>query len=112
MRPAQRTDRAAAPDAARGEPALWRVCGVTLTTPRGQAITRATARVEQDDRGWTALVTSLERPGVFATLYFVAGVRDVVLRLDDGREGAARITSTSFDASERICRLAGTGTLG
>lgn len=112
MAPAQpiraRTDLPARP--AVPQPAR-EVSRVTLTTPSGTHITGATARIAHEGSGWSALVTALERPGVFATLYFVAGIREVVLRFDDGREAVARITHTSFQASERICRLAGEGNL-
>lgn len=110
----RRPDRLAAPVVSTAEQVAptTLVSVVTLVTPAGQTVSRANARITREDGRWSALVTALDRPGVFATLYFVAGLRDVVLRLDNGTEATARITSTSFEASERICRLAGVDPLG
>lgn len=57
---------------------------------------------------WSATVRHLDRPGAIATLFFSEGIRDVMVRLQDGRRARARLTGTSFLASsERICRLEG-----
>jgi hypothetical protein len=48
----------------------------------------------------------MDRPGTVATMYFSGGVRDVIVRLEDGRRGQARIAGTSFiAASQRVCDL-------
>jgi hypothetical protein len=57
---------------------------------------------------WSATVRRLDRPGVMASLFFGQRTRDVVLRLDDGRQARARIASTTFTAGrQRICELTG-----
>lgn len=82
---------------------------MTMTTTDGRFITRGRAAVEQRDGAWSALIRSLDRPGQLAATYFGEGVRDVVLRLADGRRGRASIAATSFFPSgERVCRVDGT----
>jgi hypothetical protein len=80
----------------------------TLSTSSGDAITGGTARIVTGSDGWSARVSGLDRPGQVAAMYFAGGVRDVIIRLADGRTGRARIAGTSFIAAgERICDLAG-----
>jgi hypothetical protein len=43
-----------------------------------------------------------------ATAYFGDRVREVILRLSDGRHARARITGTTFmAAAERVCEMSG-----
>lgn len=82
--------------------------GATLEALDGRVLTRGVAETVEAGGRWTARMTQLERPGVVASMFFAERARDVVLRLDDGRHGRARIASTSFlAASERICDLTG-----
>ena len=88
-------------------PRLARI-DATLEALDGRVLTRGVADVAESGGQWTARMTQLDRPGVVASMFFAERARDVVLRLDDGRHGRARIASTSFlAASERICDLAG-----
>jgi hypothetical protein len=80
----------------------------TLSTTAGDAITAGTAHITLTADGWSARVSGLDRPGQVAAMYFAGGVRDVLVRLADGRTGRARIARTSFIAAgERICDLTG-----
>jgi len=84
-----------------------RVSGV-IATIDGQFISGGIAEIVADDDGWRARMRHLERPGLIASMYFTNGIREVVLRLEDGRSGVARITGTSFTAgSQRVCDLHG-----
>jgi len=79
-----------------------------MATASGELITGAVARVTQDAARWTATLSDLDQPGLVASMYFSAGLREVRLRLADGRRARARITSTSFSASaSRTCELVG-----
>lgn len=80
----------------------------TLLTLDGKYITAGLADVDTEGSSWRARVRHLDRPGVIASMYFSEGIRQVLLRLDDGRRGVAQITGTSFLAgSQRVCDLRG-----
>jgi len=80
----------------------------TVWTMDGRFVTGGMAELEGSGNAWRATLARLDRPGHVASMYFAGGVREVLLRLDDGRSARARITGTSFIASaERVCRLAG-----
>jgi hypothetical protein len=80
----------------------------TVATPSGELITGAVARITQDGARWTATLSDLDQPGLVASMYFSAGLREVSVRLADGRRARARITGTSFSASSsRTCELVG-----
>jgi hypothetical protein len=80
----------------------------TVATASGELITGAVARISQDGARWTAMLSDLDQPGLVASMYFSAGLRDVILRLADGRSARARITGTTFSASSsRTCELVG-----
>ena len=82
--------------------------GATLEALDGRILTRGVADLVEPTGRWTARMTQLDKPGVVASMFFAERARDIVLRLDDGRHGRARIASTSFlAASERICDLTG-----
>ncbi len=82
--------------------------GAALEALDGRVLTRGVAEIGESGGHWKARMTQLDRPGVVASMFFSERARDVVLRLDDGRHGRARIASTSFlAASERICDLTG-----
>jgi hypothetical protein len=95
---------AGAPTAGRrllGKPAT--LCGLD-----GSPITRCTADVAIDGLRWDATLRVLEKPGTVAALYFSEGVRDAVLRLDDGRSAHVRITGTAFlKREQRVCYVTG-----
>jgi hypothetical protein len=85
----------------------------TISTADGRFMTGGLARLDGGATKWRATLSQLDRPGHVASMYFSAGVREVLLRLEDGRSARARITGTSFiAASERICELAGIEPLG
>jgi hypothetical protein len=80
----------------------------TVATSAGELITGAVARITEDGARWTATLSDLDQPGLVASMYFSAGLRDVILRLADGRRARARITGTTFSASSsRTCELVG-----
>jgi hypothetical protein len=80
----------------------------TITTCDGRPITGGLALVRDQIAGWTATLTQLDRPGMVASAYFGDRVREVILRLSDGRHARARITGTTFvAAAERVCELSG-----
>lgn len=102
-----------------GSPAPARITDITGVFDRplpavlealgGRVLTRGVARIRQSGAGWTARVSQMDRPGVIAAMFFSERARDVLLRLDDGRQARARIAGTSFlAASERVCDLTGT----
>jgi hypothetical protein len=94
-------------------PAEQTTHAATLSTTDGDAITGGTAQVTITAEGWSARVSGLDRPGQVAAIYFADGVREVLVRLADGRSGRARIARTSFIAAgERICDLTGIEPLG
>ncbi len=79
-----------------------------IATVDGSLITAGLATVEGAEIDWRATLARLDRPGVMASMYFAQGVREVILRLEDGREARARIAGTSFvAAAERVCQLVG-----
>lgn len=81
----------------------------TLSTLDGRYVTGGIAEFDGTPMQWGATLRHLDRPGVVASLFFAEGVRDVIVKLEDGRQGRARITGTSFIAStQRVCRLVGT----
>jgi hypothetical protein len=80
----------------------------TISTADGRYVTGGMATFAAAGAGWRATLVQLDRPGHVASMYFAGGVREVLLRLDDGRSARARITGTSFIASaERVCELSG-----
>lgn len=80
----------------------------TLSTLDGVVITHGIAELRGTAQQWSATLRQLDRPGVMATAYFGAGIREAVLALNDGRRARAHIAATSFVAgSERVCELAG-----
>jgi hypothetical protein len=82
--------------------------GAAVEALDGRLLTRGIADVAESAGPWTARLTQLDRPGVIASIFFAERARDIVLRLDDGRQARARIASTSFIASsERVCELVG-----
>lgn len=65
-------------------------------------------RAPEDGARWRATLRRLDRPGALTRAYFVDGVRDVVVQLDDGRRLNARIAGSSYTAdNERVCYLVG-----
>ena len=79
----------------------------SIYTLEGRLITSGIATLTGTSDGWTANLAKLDRPGMVAALFFSDGLREVRLRLDDGRSARARITGTTFVASaERVCDLA------
>jgi hypothetical protein len=80
----------------------------TLATMAGEVVAAGLVEIKEQAGSWTATLTRLDRPGVIANLFYGRGVRDVTLRLDDGRAASARITATAFVAGgERVCQLTG-----
>jgi hypothetical protein len=81
----------------------------TIATRDGRYITGGSLEITLDGQCcWRGRMRNLERGGLVATMYFAEGVREVIVRLEDGRRAVARITGTSFiAASERVCDLAG-----
>ncbi len=80
-----------------------------IATDDGRYVTGGVVDIEQSDAGtWTATLRRLDRPGVVASMYFGDRLREVELRLEDGRRARARITGTTFIAgNERVCELSG-----
>jgi hypothetical protein len=76
-----------------------------LLTRDGRFVTRGVVELEQRDGCWAGVLRRLDAPGLAASLYFGSGVRDVMLRLADGREVQARLTDTQFDVSGRVYRV-------
>jgi hypothetical protein len=80
----------------------------TISTLDGRFMTGGLALISVAGAMWRATLSQLDRPGQVATMYFASGIREVLLRLEDGRSARARITGTTFIATaERICELAG-----
>jgi hypothetical protein len=80
----------------------------TVTTIDGEFITAGLADIITTAADWTVRLSRLDRPGVIASMFFGEHLRDVLIRLEDGREGRARIARTTFVAGqERQCRLIG-----
>lgn len=76
----------------------------TLYALDGRAVTRCLADVRIDGARLDATLRALEKPGAIATLYFNEGVRDVLLRLEDGRGARVHITGTAFlKRQQRVC---------
>ncbi len=79
-----------------------------ITTIDGAYITGGLIDLISNGATWTACLTRLDQPGVLASSFFGKRLREVILRLPDGRQLRARIAGTSFvAASERICHLTG-----
>lgn len=80
----------------------------TIAASSGDFISGGLAQLSGEDGEWTATLRSLDRPGVVASMYCGSGLREVILRLADGRRARARIVRTRFSpSSERVCDLAG-----
>lgn len=80
----------------------------TLSTCDGRFVTGAVAEFEGSPRDWSARLGELDRPGNVASLFFAEGVRDVIVRLEDGRRARGRLIGTTFLASaQRVCTVAG-----
>lgn len=81
-----------------------------ILTPDGAVISGGQAEISGRDGRWQATVRNLDRAGALASLYYTSGVREVILRLDDGRRARGRIVRTRFlPSAERVCDLAGVG---
>lgn len=81
---------------------------VALSTIDGRLVSGGIAEFHGAATLWSATLRLLDRPGNVATLFFAQGVRDVLLRLADGRTVRARLAGTRFLASaERVCQLTG-----
>jgi hypothetical protein len=79
-----------------------------IETALGEHITAGSIDLHHTGDAWTATMSRLEQPGVVAAMFFAQGLREVTLRLADGRSAPARIGGTSFTAaSERVCELIG-----
>jgi hypothetical protein len=79
-----------------------------MATLDGVFITAGLAEITSTAEGWTARLTKLDHPGGVASMFFTRGIREVLLRLEDGREARTRISATAFTAgNERECRLTG-----
>jgi hypothetical protein len=80
----------------------------TMATRDGRYITGGVLDLAVDGQCWGGRMRDLERGGIVATMYFSEGVREVVVRLEDGRRSFARITGTRFvGSSQRVCDLEG-----
>jgi hypothetical protein len=76
--------------------------GVMLTID-GRPITGGTIELREAGGRWSGVLRRPDRAGAAATLYFGQGLREVVVRLQDGRHAGARITGSSFAGyGERI----------
>ena len=94
------------------QPVRPSIVRATISTRDGRTITGGTLEFTESGACWHARMRDLDRGGLVATMYFSGGVREVLVRLEDGRRGVARITATSFiAASQRVCDLAGTSPL-
>jgi hypothetical protein len=82
-----------------------------LFTTDGLYVTSGTAELTARDGAWSAVLRRLEAPGAVASLYFGRGVRDIVVRLGDGRRVRARLTDTRFGEDGRVYTLSGRGPL-
>lgn len=81
---------------------------ITLLALDGRLISGGVAEFAGGAEGWTATMSALDRPGSVAMHYYAGGVREVIVRFDDGRSARARLKGTRFLASsERVCELAG-----
>ncbi len=81
---------------------------IVLFTLDGRPISGGIAEFAGSASLWSATIRVLDRPGSVARHFFADGVRDVIVRLADGRTVRARLTGTRFLASsERVCTLAG-----
>jgi hypothetical protein len=79
-----------------------------IATLDGQTVTAGTIEFSGTPAAWSATLRNLDRPGQIATRFFAEGLRDVIVVLQDGRRGRARITGTTFLASaQRVCTLNG-----
>jgi hypothetical protein len=80
----------------------------TISSDDGRYVTGGTVEISATNDGWTGRMRHLDRPGIVARMYCADGIREVVVRLEDGRRGRARITGTSFiAATQRVCDLVG-----
>ena len=81
---------------------------VTVSTLDGRYITGAVADFAGTPLRWTATLSHLDQPGYVAMLFFAEGVREVVVRLEDGRRARARMTGTNVLAgAQRVCSVEG-----
>jgi len=79
-----------------------------IATTAGEYIASGLVALAIDGPAWTATIARMDQPGVVACAYFARGVREVRLRLEDGRQARARIAGTTFIAGkERTCDLEG-----
>lgn len=80
----------------------------TLVAADGSTVAAGLVEIAGAGASWTATLARFDRPGLIASLFYGARVREVVLQLDDGRQGRATMTGTAFVAGgERVCHLAG-----
>jgi len=81
----------------------------TLYTTEGLYVTHGHVELTLRSDGWRGALRGLDAPGAVASLYFGGAVRDVVLRLADGRRFPARLTDTRFGEGGRVYTIAGPG---
>jgi hypothetical protein len=74
----------------------------------GTVISAGLVEFDNDGAGWHATLRRLDQSGNVASAYFGQGIREIVLRLQDGRRARARIAGTTFIVGgERVCHLDG-----
>jgi hypothetical protein len=101
---------AVVPSAHRGTPAvpLPAVALAELTTLSGAELARGVCELRGSADAWAATLRRLDRPGVVANAYFARGVREVLLRLADGRAARAHLANTAFvEGTDRVFELRG-----
>ena len=82
----------------------------TLSTFDGRYVTGGIVEFDGTPREWSATLRDLDRAGSVASLFFAEGVRDVIVRLEDGRRARGRLTGTTFASAQRACTIVGTET--
>lgn len=106
-------DRPPAGGAARAVPGVASAIRATVMTVDGRRISGGLLEIGSAaaDGSWTAVLRHLDQPGALATVYFAEGVREVRVKLEDGRTARARVRRTLFAGRERTCELSGMGFL-
>jgi hypothetical protein len=79
----------------------------TITTIDGRVISGGVMELDERSDRWRGRLQYLDRPGVVASMYFAEGIREVLVRLEDGRVAPAQIAGTSFVGTQRVCDLMG-----
>ena len=72
----------------------------SVFTLSGQGLADGVVEVSGSDDGWSATLYALDRPGKIAGAYFVTGLREIVVRLDDGRVRGSRAPDSWWRTSE------------